>query len=362
MKVLHVITSLLIGGAEKLMLDLLPGLKKEGHDVDLCVFKGVKTSLYDEIEKRGVKVIALGKKSVYNPMYILELVKLMHKYDIVHTHNTAAQLFCAIANLLCPKTILITTEHTTSNRRRNWRGYYFVDRWMYSRYNTIICCAEKVRDSLTSYIKLTCPKSITINNGIDVDKFILASPSDYFRKNLPGDVKIITMVGGFRWEKDQDTIIRGVSFLESKFHLVLVGDGVRRPTLENLAKDLNVYERVHFLGIRNDIPELLKASDFIVMSSHFEGLSLSSIEGMAAGRPMIASNVDGLMQVVGGAGVLFEHSTPEDFAEKISMLYEDSNLYQEVSKQCLERAKQYDICNMVRGYIAVYKKCFEKNK
>ena len=90
MKILHVITSLRTGGAEKLMVDLLPRMKERGHEVDLCVFDGVRTPFYEELEHRGVKVIPLGH-SVYSPLNIGKLIKLMQGYDIVHTHNTACQ-------------------------------------------------------------------------------------------------------------------------------------------------------------------------------------------------------------------------------------------------------------------------------
>ena len=139
MKILHVITSLRTGGAEKLMVDLLPRMKERGHEVDLCVFDGVRTPFYEELEHRGVKVIPLGN-SVYSPLNIGKLVKLMRGYDIVHSHNTACQYFVAIASLFVQCSIF-TTEHNTSNRRRNgwWR---MLDRWMYGRYEKVICISE----------------------------------------------------------------------------------------------------------------------------------------------------------------------------------------------------------------------------
>ena len=116
MKILHVITSLRTGGAEKLMVDMLPRMNALGVEVDLCVFDGVRTPFYEELEKKGVKIIPLGH-SVYSLVNIWGLLKLMRTYDVVHTHNTPAQLCAAIANLFV-QTRLITTEHSTNNRRR----------------------------------------------------------------------------------------------------------------------------------------------------------------------------------------------------------------------------------------------------
>lgn len=90
MKILHVITSLRTGGAEKLMVDLLPRLKRQGHDVDLLLFDGVETTFRRMVEDAGIKVFDLGKEgSVYSPVKLLRLIPYLKKYDIVHTHNTA---------------------------------------------------------------------------------------------------------------------------------------------------------------------------------------------------------------------------------------------------------------------------------
>ena len=113
-------------------------------------------------------------------------------------------------------------------------------------------------------------------------------------------------------------------------------------------------ERVHFLGLRTDVPSVLKAADYIVLASHYEGLSLSSVEGMAAGKPFIASDVPGLREVVGGAGLLFQEENAEELAEKILELDNNQTLYHEVADRCHQRAMQYDISSMIKGYKKVY--------
>jgi glycosyltransferase involved in cell wall biosynthesis len=192
-----------------------------------------------------------------------------------------------------------------------------------------------------------------VNNGVDISKYANAKPSDELRRIAPG-CKSITMVAGFRWEKDQDTLINGLKLLNDNFHLFFVGDGVRRSECEQLAKENGVADRVHFMGLRTDVPNILRASDFVVMSSHFEGLSLSSVEGMSVGKPFLSSNVNGLREVVEGAGLLFEHQDYAGFAELIKLLDVDNELYRTISKRCFERAKQFDISKMVDGYDKVY--------
>ncbi|MCM1066453.1 MAG: glycosyltransferase [Muribaculaceae bacterium] len=354
MKILHVITSLRTGGAEKLMVDLLPRLKAAGHDVDLLLFDGSDTPFRRDAMAAGIKVYDLGVEgSVYSPLRLLKLVPFMKKYDVVHTHNTAPQLFAAIGSVLC-SVVLCTTEHNTSNRRRGWKWYASVDRWMYNRYRKVICISKKAEDNLREYIGHCRAEILTINNGVDVARYAGASASADLEKAAPGSRKII-MVAGFRWEKDQDTLIRSLGHLPPEFHLFLVGDGVRRPELEGLIEAEGLSNRVHLLGLRTDVPNLLHAADYIVMSSHFEGLSLSSVEGMSTGRPFLASDVDGLREVVRGAGVLFPHGDAEALAHEIAALDNAPDKYRQVADACLERAKQFDIATMVEAYSDLYK-------
>ena len=224
---------------------------------------------------------------------------------------------------------------------------------MYSRYRKVICISQKAEDNLRKHLGGSRAHILTINNGVDVDKYAGAYASNELEKIAPGNNKMI-MVAGFRWEKDQDTIIKALHHLPESFHLFLVGDGVRRTKLEELAEETGVKDRVHFLGIRSDVPNLLHAADYIIMSSHFEGLSLSSVEGMSVGKPFIASDVDGLREVVKGAGILFPHQDAKTLAEEILALDSDIDKYKTIAKFCYERARQFDISKMVEGYSHTY--------
>lgn len=353
MKILHVITSLRTGGAEKLMVDLLPRLKAKDLDVDLLLFDGTDTPFRREVEAAGIKVFNLGiGGSVYSPLRLIRLLPFMRKYDVVHTHNTAPQMFAALCRIFS-RTKLVTTEHGGSNRRRSIRSFKLIDKWMYNRYDRVICIAAKTEKNLCEYLGKCKTKILTINNGVDIAKYSGATPSDELERLVPGSRKLI-MVAGFRWEKDQDTLIRALSLLPDKFHLFLVGDGVRRPELEALTKELALDDRVHFLGLRTDVAELLHAADYVVMSSHFEGLSLSSVEGMAVGKSMLASDVDGLREVVGGAGILFPHSDSKALAARILDLDTNVEKYRTIASACGHRAAQFDISAMAEKYSQLY--------
>ena len=162
------------------------------------------------------------------------------------------------------------------------------------------------------------------------------------------------MIAGFRHQKDQDTLIRAMAQLPGNYSLQLVGDGPRRGELENLIAKLQLGDRVKLLGIRTDIPDILAHSDVVVLSSHWEGLSLSSIEGMASGRPFVASDVDGLREIVKGYGILFPHQDCRALASAIRQLCENPEEYRRVAERCQARAKQYDISLMAKKYNEVY--------
>lgn len=356
MRILHVITSLRTGGAEKLMVDLLPRMKAKGHEVVLCVFDGVRTPFYDEIERRGVKVIPLGK-SVYSLSNICKLIPLMRGYDIVHSHNTACQYFVAVASLFV-QCHIFTTEHNTTNRRRNW-VWKLLDRWMYRQYDKIICISELTQQNLIQHIgKDFLEKCTIIYNGIDLEKFGVKSEREY----SDGQQKVIIMVSAFREQKDQKTLIRAMQWLPDNYLLRLIGGGEERLISEckDLVEKLEIQNRVEFWGVRTDVPELLEQADVVVLSSHYEGLSLSSLEGMASGRPFVASDVEGLHDIVGGYGVLFPHLDDNALAQEIRQLCEDEVCAKRVVESCKMRTKMFDISMMVRHYLQVYKSITDK--
>lgn len=353
MKILHIITSLHTGGAEKLIIDLTPRLRELGHSVDVLLFDGSNTPFKQQLVAAGITILELSKGgSVYNPLHIFKLIPIIRQYNIIHTHNTAPQLFAAIAKIF-GKTKLITTEHNTDNRRRHLWWYKPIDRFMYNQYKEVICISDQAEENLRNYIGKCRANITTIYNGVDIQKYATAQPSNELNNIAPNCKKII-MVAGFRYQKDQDTLIRATALLPQEFHTFLVGDGERREVCENLAIAERVSDRVHFMGIRMDVPELLKAADYIVMSSHWEGLSLASIEGMSVGKPFLASDVDGLREITTNAGVLFQHQNATQLAEEIKVLDKNTAKYQQIAQQCFDKAKLFDISIMAEKYNNVY--------
>lgn len=351
MRILHIITSLHTGGAEKLMVDLLPRFRDMGHDVELLLFDGTETPFYKELSNAGIKIHSLSKGgNVYNPINIFRVRKHLGRFDIIHTHNTACQYFASIASRLKRhKSKLVTTEHNTTNRRRGIPLFRHIDKWMYQRYERIICIADSTASNLENFIGNRSDIRV-INNGIDVSKFLRIPHNRVY----PDKEVVISMIAAFRPQKNQDALIKAMALLPDNYRLWLVGDGDRRKSLEALTAGLRLNNRVEFLGVRTDIPAIMEKSHIIVLSSHWEGLSLSSVEGCASGRPVIASDVQGLREVIGGAGILFPDGDYEKLAHEISHLATDSDYYDSIAKRCQSRANDYDINIMAQRYNEVY--------
>lgn len=355
MRILQVITSLKIGGAEHIVVHLVKLLRQRGHEVDVVVFNGEETSFTTELKATGCKIFNLGH-GFYDLRYIAKLRRIMRDYDIIHTHNSSPQLYAVLANIGIGR-LLVTTEHSTNNRKREHPIFASIDKWMYNRYNRIVTISDIAEQQLCEYLGQHALRGLkerilTINNGVDVQYFYDARPLP----ELDHPEKFVTvMVAGFREAKDQDTVIKAMALLPSEYELWLVGDGVRRQDLEELIKKEQVANRVRLLGIRSDVPNILKSSDVIVMSSHWEGLSLSNIEGMSSGKPFIASEVNGLKEVTACYGLLFPHGDAEALAQIIRRLHDDPAYYREVAERCYARAKQFDISRMIDEYEKVYR-------
>jgi len=358
MKILQVITSLHTGGAEKIVVELTERLLKRGHQVDVALFQGADTQFKKRLEQADCKIISFSENgNVYNPSNIFRLRKIIGDYDIIHTHNTAPQLFAAIADLgkNIPK---VTTEHSTTNRRRNMSYAKIVDRWMYNRYNTLVCISDKAKENVSTYLGNIHTPIITIYNGVDVKSFHNAEP-DMTLRNQDGEF-VVAMVARFNYPKNQDILVKAIKLLPDNFVLWLVGGGERKSEVENLVKELDLESRVKFLGVRSDVPNILKAADVVVMATHYEGMSLSNIEGMSVQKPFIATDVDGIHETTIGAGILVPDNDEKSLAEAIKGLYDDPDSYNTVAEKCYERSKQYDIDIMVDKYEALYQSLISK--
>lgn len=358
MKILHIINSLETGGAEKLIIETLPMYAMKGITVDLLLLNGSTNPFLIELASRKCcHIFSLGESSVYHPKHILAIGPYLRKYDIVHVHLFPAQHFVAIAKIISrAKCKLIFTEHSTSNRRFTNAIFKPIDKIIYNQYHKIIAITQEVEKGILAHINIKSEKIKVIKNGIDLNKIHKASA--YLKNEIAERLKesdiIILQVSSFQEPKDQATLVRALDYLPDNFKLLLVGNGILRQDTIDLVLKLNLKNRVYFLGIRNDVLKILKTCDIIVLSTKYEGLSLSSIEGMASGRPFIASDVPGLTEIVKGAGILFPVGDENKLAEEIFRLSNDQEYYTKIAMQCINRANDFDIRKMIDRHITLY--------
>lgn len=352
MKILHLISSLEIGGAQRLLSVLLP-LQQKNNEVKLLVFKGVNTTFQTSIEASGIEVIDLYCANYYTPLIIKKLIPYIKWCDIAHVHLFPTLYWAAIARCWCRKVKLVYTEHSTHNKRRDNVLFRPIERFIYGRYDKVISISQQTQDNLIEWLKAKqCDERfVVVENGVKLTAFSSVTLA-------ATDKKQIVMVSRFAQMKDQETVIRAMKDVKEDAELILVGDGPNKKHCEEVACKLGLTNRVKFLGERSDIPELVAQAYIGVQSSIWEGFGLTAVELMAAHKPVISTNVNGLKQVVEGVGYLFEVGDSKALASYINVLLENKAVYKVVANRCYERAKVYDIDKMVVRYQKVYQELF----
>ena len=360
MKILHIINSLVTGGAEKLIIDTLPLYKKEGVDVDLVLLNGKDTPFHKKMAAVFTgNIFSLGSYSVYNPIQIINLYRYIKKYDLIHVHLFPSLYWVAIVKFITnSKTKLVYTEHNITNRRFESTYAKPLDSWIYNKYDCLVGITQPICDLLANRFGRQDTIRL-IENGIDLNQ--MRNALTYSQAELSEicgvDVrnkKVLLQVSAFRPQKDQLTLIKSLNRLPDNVVLVLAGGGELLEEVKSKTNELGLLHRVFFVGIRTDIPSLQKSVDVIILSTKYEGMSLSSIEGMASGKPFIASDVPGLSEIVRDAGILFPYGESDKLAEIISQLLENTEYYNQTVKSCQTRAGQYDISKLREQHIRLY--------
>lgn len=357
MKILHTITSLELGGAEKLLTELIPAQISLGHEVELLILSDKNAVFLDNFKLKNIPVHVSKYNSIktWKNMFQIKKYAKKGKFDVVHSHLTHAQYWTSLASRIdFSKRIYLTTEHSTSNNRRQKSIFKIIDRFIYKPYKKIISISPATEKELINWIGGNKKRFDVIENGIDLSRFSQGEKIDLSNYGLHSDDKIIIMISRFHKAKDQDTVIKSLEFLPKIYKLVLVGDGERREELENLVKEKNLSSRVFFLGIRKDIPNLLKTSYVSVQSSIFEGFGITALESMSAGIPTIATDVPGLSTIVKDGGILFPVGDYKTLA-KIIFSLERNDMYNKIKNSCIEKSKIYDIKITAEKYLNLYK-------
>ena len=356
MRVLHIINSLRMGGAEKLLAKMACLMKANGVDVELLVLDRKGAMFMDLLQEREVSFSFSPIQTLYSFLQT-KAIKALAKnqaYDIIHTHLFPAQLWSTMA-LSRSGIPLITTEHSTYNRRRDYKIYRKIDRWMYGKYAKIICNSQVTKDCLEQWVPETPPKTVLIHNGIDLEAFDSAEayPREILINGYDPGIRLLLKVSSFSQAKDHATVIRALADLPDRYHLLLVGEGPKEKEIRNLTASLGMNPRVHFLGVRTDVSRIAKSVDVLIQSSHWEGFGLSVVEGMACGLPVIVSRTPGLADIFQKAALSVPVGNAQALAEMVRKL-EDPSLYQAYATMSLEESKHFSLSKMVSDYECVY--------
>lgn len=346
MKVLHVISSLEIGGAQRLLSDLLPIQKQQGLDVSLLVLKREDNAFSQKVADAGVPLISLDVKSFRNPFLAFKVRYIIKDYDVVHAHLVHSLYICSLAARGL-KTKLVYTEHSTSNNRRGKSYLRPIEKIIYGRYSKLISISQQTQDALQEWLQSKDERFVVINNGVDTKAF-----ASIQREVTP---KSLILVSRFASSKDQETVIRAMKLIDKEATLRLVGDGENLEHCKQVAKECGVEDRVQFFGARADVADLIAESYIGIQSSNWEGFGLTAVEIMASGKPVIATNVDGLKHVVEGTGALFPVGDVDALAGIVNGILNDKTRYEEMSRFSRERAARFDISQTAMTYINTYK-------
>jgi len=357
MKILHLTNTVSEGGVETFLLQLLPAMK-ENNQCTLFVLNRHKVELQSQFEESGISLVINSKNSIYNPFVLFDLLQIAREYDIIHSHLFPTQYYVAFLKFLFfftrSKAKFVTTEHCTTNKRRK-KNFRLLEKVIYRAYDKIVCVSDASAENLKKWVGNKRDAIETIHNGINFQHVINASPYTKKDLDLPDESVALCMTARFFDQKDHKTLIRAMSYLSDIYYLVLIGSGEAQKECAELCENLGLDSRVRFLGRRRDVPSILKAVDLCVLSTHYEGMPVSILEYFAAAKPVIATNVGGVRELLIDDSLLSKPEDPKDLAEKILSLASSHEKMIQESNNNLKKIEKYTLSRMTSEYLNTYK-------
>jgi len=287
------------------------------------------------------------------------------QYEIIHCHTPMGGAIGRLAARSTREkgTKVIYTAHGFHFFKGaplvNWLAYYTAERWL-SRYTDVLITINK--EDYESAKKFKADRIEYVPGvGIDTDKFKNNEVNKIEKRKSIGvseDDFMIISVGELNKNKNHQVIMRAIARLKNqKIKYVLCGQGPLQTELRELAKELDIEKQVKFLGFRKDIPELMNIADLFAFPSFREGLSLSLMEAMASGLPVVCSRIRGNVDLIedGKGGYLVEPDDVERFVKKITELVDDSRLRSQLGRFNARRIETYSVNNVLLDMQKIYK-------
>ena len=349
LKVLHVTGCLDVGGQEKLLVEFARHADRRRFALHFVSLEK-RGTLACELEAEGWPVTALDITPGLRPSLIWRLARLFRheKADAVHTHNERPLIYAAPAARLAHLRCVVHTRH--GRGVRNTRRQNMLARLAARAVDRYVCVSE---DSACLAVEQGLPQSRVeiLHNGIDTRLFAYQKPCD------GGPAVVVARLAP---EKDVATLLRATSMVlkrQPTFRLLVAGDGPCMADLQGLAGELALGDRVQFLGMVHDVPALLAQASLFVLPSLSEGVSLTLLEAMARGLPVVATGVGGTPEVVADqeSGLLVPAGNPVALAEAMMRLANDVKLARQMGEAGRRRVEQrFDIRRMVAAYERMY--------
>lgn len=329
-RVLHVIDSLGVGGAEKLLITVLqelPGYElhlivlSKPHTLETEIPAHVKSSFCDFRVNRQ-----LFSMSRYVKKYIRE-----HHIDIVHSHLYWANV---VSRMATPKKIplfnhiqAITSAASYEINKKTW----WIEKWTYKKRHHIIAVSKEVLDDFDKWIKLKGPSSVMYN--IIDEKYFQGQPKTSFSEN---GLKMVA-VGNLRWQKNYPYLLEAFKGMPAGVELDIYGEGALRTEFQEIIDRDKL--PIRLCGIRNNLEEILPGYDVVIMCSLYEGFSLGLMEAMACGLPALLSDIPVLREAGGDISLYFNLDNPADAVTCVNYVLQHKNNLPEMSIQAWNRAR-----------------------
>lgn len=320
-KVLHFVTGG-FSGATQVAVDLVRAHGASGRFEALLALRRKRTTLparVQALQGEGLQVEVVPGWAHVATIWGLVALCRRERPDILVAHGYSEHLWGRYAGLLAGVPHLVHVEHNSRERYTAWR--LVQARWLGRRSGAIVGCSEGVRSVLLEH-GFPADRVHAIPNGIRLEPYA-AALSHGFAQRVPG----IVMAARFARQKDHATLLRAVALLRARgltppVRLAGGGKASARRAAERLARELGLLGQVEFIGHCSDVPGLLMGHQICVLSTHYEGMPLSLIEGMAAGCAVVGSRVVGVQEVIddGRTGLLVEHASPEALANAFARL------------------------------------------
>lgn len=362
MKILQLNSSSILGGGQKIMFDIINELRGS-FDFTAVALPGI---FLDKYQEKNISIEELRAGSLFST--IKEIRRLIKKLQpvIIHAHGTRAAVWARIVVIFSrKKPKIIYTLHGFHIIRKNilirW-VFVALERFLNLWTDILVCVSEADKKLILKYKTISENKIIVIKNGIDLKKFQIDQQRiEEKKQNLRlRNNFILTTIGRLHQPKDCSIILKALKLIISQIKnvkLLIIGDGPLQEPLEKEAKNLGLREYVKFLGFQEDVPILINLSDLIILSTKWEGLPLVPLEAGAGKKPVIASDVEGVREIIINkkTGYLFKPGSEKDLAEKIFQLTKSEELRKKIGESAFKFiSENFDQRIMVEKYRKLY--------